>query len=167
VRQSELHRLTRAAVFGALYAAVTLLTAPISFGALQCRISEALCILPFLFPETAWGLFGGCLLANLLGGSGPLDVIFGSLATLLGALMTSRMRWKWLAALPPVIMNGLFVGAVLAYTATPSGFWGLFPLIALEVAGGEAAALYALGIPLLFLLLRIPSVREKARKTEK
>ena len=71
MKRGKLHALCRAAVIGALYAAVTLLAAPISFGNLQCRVSEALCILPWFFPETAWGLFVGCILANLLGAAGP------------------------------------------------------------------------------------------------
>lgn len=163
----DLHRLTRAAVVGALYAAITLLLAPISFGALQCRVSEALCILPVLFPETAWGLFFGCLSANLLGGSGPLDLIFGSLATLFAALCTARIPCRPLAALPPVIFNAVMVGAALAYTASPAGFWLAFPMIALQVGAGEAAALFGLGLPLSYLLERLPLLQNQQRKNRK
>ena len=82
-------KLTAAAVTGAAYAALTMLLAPISYGAIQCRVSEVLCILPFFIPCTAWGLFAGCAIANLLSAAGILDVIFGSLATLLAALCTA------------------------------------------------------------------------------
>ena len=165
MKKEQLHRLTRAAVVGALYAAVTLLTAPISFGTIQCRVSEALCLLPWLFPETGCGLFAGCLIANVIGNGSPLDIVFGSMATLLAALMTGHIRPKALAALPPVVVNGVMVGAALSYAAAPDAFWVSFPLIALEVAAGEAIAVYALGLPLLSLLGRIPMFREaQARK---
>ena len=165
MREKEnLHRLTRAAVVGALYAAVTLLTAPISFGAIQCRVSEALAMLPWLFPETGWGLFAGCLLANILGSGNPLDIVFGSLGTLLSAILTAHIRKKGYAALPPVILNGVMVGAALSYAASPEAFWVSFPVIALEVALGEALAVFALGVPLVSLLRRIPYFRERMRR---
>ena len=69
------------AVVGALYAALTMLLAPISYGNLQFRISEALCVLPVFFPYTSVGLFLGCALANMISAAGILDVVFGSLAT--------------------------------------------------------------------------------------
>ena len=81
-------KLAAAAVTGAAYAALTMLLAPISYGAIQCRVSEVLCILPFFIPCTAWGLFAGCAIANLLSAAGIFDVVFGSLATLLAALCT-------------------------------------------------------------------------------
>ena len=75
-------KLASAAVVGAAYAALTLLLAPISFGLVQFRVSEALCILPAFVPFTAWGLWAGCAIANLAGGYGIPDIVFGSLATL-------------------------------------------------------------------------------------
>ena len=167
MKDSRIHKLCRAAVIGALYAAVTLLLAPISYGNIQCRVSEALCILPWFFPETTWGLFVGCILANLLGGNGPLDVVFGSLATLFACLITARIRPRSLALLPPVIVNGVMVGAMLAYVITPESFWAYFPIFGLEVAAGELVAMYVLGLPLSFLLERIPYVRKHGRTHEK
>ena len=167
MNDNRIHRLCRAAVVGALYAAVTLLLAPISYGNIQCRVSEALCILPWFFPETAWGLFVGCLLANLLGGNGPLDVVFGSLATLFACLITARVKPRGLALLPPVIVNGVMVGALLAYVITPDSFWASFPIFGLEVAAGELVAMYVVGLPLSFLLERIPYVRKYGRTHEK
>ncbi len=161
---TRLQKLCRAAVIGALYAAVTLLLAPISYGNLQCRVSEALCILPWFFPETSWGLFVGCLLANLLGGNGPLDIIFGSLATLIACLITARVKARGLALLPPVVVNAVMVGAMLAYVISPDSFWTAYPLFALEVAAGEAVAMYVLGLPLSYLLERIPYVKKNGKK---
>ena len=73
----------------------------LTYGPVQCRFAEALCVLPFLVPETAWGLFLGCVLTNLMSAYGPIDVVFGSLATLLAALCTARVKSRWLAPLPP------------------------------------------------------------------
>ncbi len=145
--------LTQAAVIAAIYAAVTLLLAPISGfqGNFQLRVSEALTILPVLTPAAVPGLFVGCLIANWLVGATALDVVFGSLATLIAALMTRRLRaWPLLAALPPVVVNMLVVGAVLSLSYnTP------FVLNAMWVGLGQLGACYALGLPLLWALRKI------------
>lgn len=142
----------RAAVIAALYAAVTLLLAPISYGPLQFRVAEALTLLPILTPAAVPGLFVGCLAANLLGGATALDVAFGSLATLMAALLTRRLKDRpLLAALPPVLVNAAIVGAVLAY-AYNLPFW----LTALEVGAGQLGVCYALGLPLFYALRRLP-----------
>ena len=75
--------LITAAIIGALYAVLTMVLAPISYGPVQFRVSEVLCILPFFMPCTSWGLFIGCIVANLMSAAGLLDVVFGSLATLI------------------------------------------------------------------------------------
>ena len=137
--------LCMSAVIAALYAALTLLLAPISYGNLQCRVSEALTILPVLFPEAIPGLTVGCLLANLLGSATPWDVIFGTLATLIAALLTYATRsalWtKWklpvLSAVWPVLSNGIIVGIILSVTFNLPLF-----LTMLEVAVGELVALF-------------------------
>ena len=102
-------KLATAAVVGACYAVLTMILAPISYGAVQFRVSEALCILPFFMPCTAWGLFGGCIIANLLTGN-IFDIVFGSLATLAAALITAEigrrghdLGRKILACLMPVL----------------------------------------------------------------
>lgn len=136
------------ALIAALYAALTLLLAPISYGALQCRISEAMTILPILLPQAIPGLFVGCLIANLYTGM-LTDILFGSLATLLAALGTWLLRKKpLLAAACPVVSNGVIVGLVLSVTH------GLPCLLTmLEVAAGEVAAV-ALGMLILLPVLR-------------
>ena len=160
-------KLTAAAVTGAAYAALTMLLAPISYGAIQCRVSEVLCILPFFIPCTAWGLFAGCAIANLLSAAGIFDVVFGSLATLLAALCTVRCI---LAALMPVVFNFVFVGAVLTWSLTDAVFPHLnasFWIFGGQVALGEVIVLGVLGLPLMRLLPRNPKFREIIRSYQK
>ncbi|MBR6954886.1 MAG: QueT transporter family protein [Clostridia bacterium] len=132
------------AVIAALYAALTLLLAPISYGNLQCRVSEALTILPVLLPEAVPGLAVGCLIANLFGPATPWDIAFGTLATLLAAVLSwitrerlvTKLHLPLLSALWPVLCNGVIVGLVLSLAL------GLPLLLTmLEVAVGEAVAL--------------------------
>ncbi|SMC73103.1 QueT transporter family protein [Papillibacter cinnamivorans] len=149
-------QLVMAAVVGAAYVVLTMAVYPIAFGPLQCRISEALTVLPYYFPQTMWGLFVGCLLSNYLGGATPIDIIFGSLATLAAGYLTSKIRSRWLAPLPPVVLNGVVVGATLAYVTAPDNFWPAFAMIGFQVAVGELIACYALGLPILY---RIPKIR--------
>ena len=138
------------AMIAALYAALTLLLAPISYGAIQCRISEAMTLLPILLPQAIPGLVIGCLVANLLSPVAIWDVIFGTLATLIAALGTYWLRKKpLLAALCPVVSNGVIVGVMLAvFYALP--LW----MTMLEVAVGEAVAV-ALGFILLAALRKV------------
>lgn len=149
-------KLTRCALVAAVYVALTMLSnvLNLAFGPIQLRFSEALTVLPFLLPETAWGLFIGCMLSNILSPYGPLDLIVGSAATLLAALLTARCRNQWAAALPPVVCNAVLVGALIAWeqAGTGSAFAPAFAYNALTVGAGEAAACYAMGLPLLGLL---------------
>ena len=133
------------AAIAAVYAVLCYVLAPISYGPVQFRISEAMTLLPVLMPSAIPGLFVGCILANLLGGFGPLDVIFGSLATLASAALTYFFRKnRYIAALPPVIINAVVVGVMLHIV---NGFelWAAMGYLAL----GEAGAVYVLGLPLL------------------
>jgi uncharacterized membrane protein len=97
-------------IIAALYAAITILLAPISYGPIQVRVSEALTVLPFLTPAAVPGLFLGCLVANVYGGLGLPDIIGGSLCTLLAAFLTylvSKTRRPILAPVPPIVVNSL------------------------------------------------------------
>lgn len=105
----RLDYLTRAAIVGAIYCVLTLALAPISFGAIQFRLSEAMTILPFVMPEAIPGLFIGCFFGNIFGGLGIVDIVFGSLTTLAAAYITSKMPNKYLAVVPPVLFNGIIV----------------------------------------------------------
>ena len=137
-------------MLAAIYVVLSISTQPISFGPVQCRVAEALTVLPFLEPLCTVGLAVGCLLANLLGGAGILDIVFGTLATVLAGLLSSKMPKSWLAPLPPVVLNGLIVGAVLTtVSVTAENFFPTFWLYAGEVALGELAACGILGLPLL------------------
>lgn len=154
--------LITAAVVGALYAVLTMVLAPISYGALQFRVSEVLCILPFFMPSTAWGLFVGCIVANLMSTAGVLDVVFGSLATLITCLCIARcgkmgntLKARLLACFMPVIWNGLIVGATLTIALAglnPLTHFGAFLVFAGEVALGELGVMYIIGLPLMTYL---------------
>ena len=153
MEKSRTRQLTRAAVVGGLYAALSLLGSVfgISYGPIQCRFAEALCILPFLFPETAWGLGVGCLIANILSPYGLLDIVIGSLTTLGAALLTRRCKSKYLAPLPPVVLNGVVVGGLLAFEQVgfTGAFWKAFWFNGCSVLVGEAIACYGLGLLLM------------------
>lgn len=136
--------ITQGAAIAALYVVLTLVFAPISFGPVQLRIAEALCILPMFTPAAVPGLFIGCLIANLLGGGIMLDVVFGSLATLIGAILGYMLRSnRWLVPLPAVIANALIVPFVLKYG------YGVVdvavPVLMLQIAAGEILGCYVLG----------------------
>ena len=147
--------LTHAAIIAALYVVLTELAAYLGLAssAIQVRFSEALTILPFFTPAAIPGLFAGCLLANLLTGSMPLDILFGSIATLLGALGTyylsrltksSAKPWqKWLTPLPPIVANTLIVPFVLAYVYQLEGS---IPYFMLTVGIGEIISCGVLGL---------------------
>ncbi len=143
--------IAQAAMIAAVYVVLTFVFAPISFGEIQVRISEALTILPVFTPAAVPGLFVGCLLGNMLSGAYLPDVIFGSLATLLGAIGTRALRnaFPFLAPIPPIIANALIVPFVLRYTygvALP------IPLMMLTVGVGEVISCGGLGLILYFTL---------------
>ncbi|MBR5381283.1 MAG: QueT transporter family protein [Oscillospiraceae bacterium] len=163
--QLTVRKMAAAAVIAAVYAALSMALAPISYGPIQFRISEVLCILPFFLPFSTWGLFLGCIIANLLSAYGPLDIVFGSLATLLAALCTAgfgkRSRSvvsKAAGCFMPVLFNGIIVGAVIAWSETNGGdaFLPAYLLDAGTVAFGEAAVLYVIGLP---LMINLPKTR--------
>ena len=151
---NQTNTLTRGAIIAALYAALTLLLAPISYGEVQIRIAEALTVLPILMPEAVPALAIGCLLANVLGGCPIFDIVFGTLATLLAALCTRALRGRVRAALAmPVLFNGLIVGAVVHFCYAPVI---PLPLCMLFVAAGEAVSCLLLGPMVLSAVKRIP-----------
>ena len=126
----------------------------LTFGAIQCRFAEALTVLPFLNPVTAWGLFVGCVVTNLLSPYGPLDMIFGSLTTLIAAVLTAKCRRKWLAPLPPVLCNAVIISVVIAFQQVgfTEAFWASFGYNALTIGVGEVLACYGLGMILLAVM---------------
>ena len=141
------------ALIAALYAALTLAFQPISYGAVQFRISEALTLLPVLFPQAVPGLTLGCLISNLFNpmGATVYDVVFGTLATLIAAVLTWRMRASiWGRALPAVLCIAVIVGLVLTYAYGIDMLW----MNMLTVGLGEAVVCYVLGVPMIKLLSR-------------
>ena len=158
-------QLAVAGIIAAIYTVMSLLSSVfgIAYGPIQCRFSEALTVLPFFLPEAIPGLFIGCIVSNLMSTVGPLDLIFGSLATLLAALWTRRMRNRWLAPLPPVLCNAVMIGAMIAWyeVGFTEAFWGMFAFNALTVGIGQILACYGLGLLLMKALSRTPAFRNK------
>jgi len=146
----------------------------IGYGPVQFRIAEALCILPFFFPFSIWGLFTGCIIANLISPY-PLDIAVGSTASLLAAACTMQIgikarsavakatqkardgiAAKALACAPPVLINAVFIGALIAYYMVGAGetdaFVSAFVVSGLHVGFGQLVVLYLIGLPLLVYL---------------
>ena len=145
--------LVQAATIGAIYVVLTLLFAPLSYGEVQVRFSEALTILPYFTPAAIPGLFVGCLVGNILGGAILPDIIFGSIATLIGAIGTYMLRQQKpvFGTLPPIIANIVIVPFVLRYgygVALP------IPFMMLTVGIGEVASCLVLGLVLYTALSR-------------
>ena len=143
--------LTQAAMIAAIYVVLTYVFAAFSFGEIQVRLSEALTILPVFTPAAIPGLFIGCLLGNMLGGALVPDIIFGSLATLVGAFFTWKLRnaHPFLAPVPPIVANTLVVPFVLKYAYAidlP------IPLMMLTVGVGEILSCGVLGLLLYYAL---------------
>ena len=164
----NLRKLETAAIIGAVYAALTMIN-PFAYGPIQFRVTEVLCILPFFFPASAFGLAIGCVISNLISAYGVLDIVFGSLATLLAGLCTAaignrarrtdKAGWgTYIAACSmPVIFNAPIIGCVLAYASvnTPSaqgGFWQTAAIFGGQVGLGEAVVMLGLGLPLMIYL---------------
>lgn len=136
-------QLTRGAIIAGLYIAITFALAPVGFGIVQFRASEALTTLPILYPEATFGLYIGVLLANFLGGFGFVDIFFGSLITLAAAFLTYRTRDSWLAYLWPIVLNGFLVSIYLApIVGVP--YW----VSVLSLSVSEAVVVLGLGYPL-------------------
>ena len=144
--------ITKVAIIAAIYAGITIAVAPLSYAVMQIRVSEAMTILPVFTPLAIPGLFFGCLIANLLSPVGFIDVIIGSLATLIGALGTYALRkHRFFAMCCPVIANAVLVGGMLYYVAGVN-----LPLgVCMAWVGlGEAAACFVVGLTLGKLLDR-------------
>ena len=146
--------ITQAAVIAALYVVLVVIFNYISFGPIQFRVAEALTILPYFTPAAIPGLFIGCILANVIGGAVIWDIIFGSIATLIGAVFTYLLRnkSKFLAPLPPVLANTIIVPWVLKYAY---GAEEMVWFMAVTVGIGEILACYVLGMILLFALNKV------------
>ncbi|MCI8333854.1 MAG: QueT transporter family protein [Lachnospiraceae bacterium] len=161
MRENKVQFMTQAAMIAAIYVVLCIVFEPISYGAIQTRVAEALTVLPFFTPAAVPGLFIGCLAANLLGGGILLDVAFGSVATLIGAVGTYLLRKKsrYLAPLPPIVANVLIIPFVLRY-----GYGDPLPIPFLmgTVGLGEILSCGMMGTVLLVVLSRYKRVLFKA-----
>ena len=151
-RKSRTIPTVRGSVIAALYVVLTLLSAAfgLSSGAIQLRLSEALTVLPYFLPEAIPGLAVGCFFANLLTTGNILDLIFGTLATLLGAIGARLLRrWRFLVPLPTVLANAAIIPPVLILGfGVPEGY----PFLLATVTAGEVLSAYVLGMFLLVTL---------------
>lgn len=174
-QRSDTARLVRCALIAAVYVALCLVLQPFSYGAIQVRVAEMLCLLPVFGAEYIVGVTLGCFLANLLGVSlgttVAVDIVFGTLATLLACLCTYRLRRIRIrglalpASLPPVVFNAVIVGAEITIFFTDGGFvWPVFCFNMLTVGLGEVISCCILGVALVKLIETNP--RLKATFTE-
>lgn len=142
--------IAQAAIIAALYAALTIVLAPFSFGVFQVRVSEMLTVLPFLTSAAIPGLFLGCAIANLFSPAGIIDVVFGSLFTLIAAILTyllGKTKKPILAPLPPVVINAFGVSLYLhLFFKVP------YLTSVIGIGLGQITACYILGLPLLLVL---------------
>jgi uncharacterized membrane protein len=146
-------KLVAAAFVASVYAVTTLMLPLLSYGPIQYRLSEGLTVLPYFSYFSIWGLFIGCIASNIISPIGPLDMVFGSMATLIAATLTyyigrSNIKFKKvLAPLPPVLVNAVVIGALIGYTSN-------VPIILpmLQVGWGQLVCCYGVGLPLLTLI---------------
>jgi uncharacterized membrane protein len=136
-------------MIAAIYVVLNIIFAPISYGPIQVRIAEALVVLPFIDASAIIGLFLGCVLANVYGGLGMVDIIGGSLCTLIAAYLTYKVKNPKLAPLPPVLINAFGVSIYL-HLLFDLPYW----ITVLYIGIGEVIACYILGYPLLILLIK-------------
>ena len=148
--RNSLAYITETSAIAALYTVITIAIGPLGSAAIQCRIPEAMCILAIFTPAAIPGLTIGCLVSNIATGCLWQDVLFGTLATLIGAIGARMLRriW-WLTPLPTVVANTLIIPFVLAYAYHAEE--GI-PFLMLTVGIGEVISAYVLGIALYFAL---------------
>lgn len=160
MKTNKLRRMVFAALIAAVYASVTLMLSPISFGNIQIRMAEAMVLLPVLFAPSVAGVTLGCFLANFIGAMmglnilGYLDCVVGTLATFLAAVLsmkTANIRFKgipWVSVFMPVLFNGVLIGFELAIALMPEQMMIGWLIFGFEVALGELLAVGIFGIPL-------------------
>ncbi|GAA0748219.1 QueT transporter family protein [Clostridium oceanicum] len=151
--KTKINKIVFAALIAAIYSILTISLAPISYGQLQVRVSESLTLLPFFSSYSILGVFVGCIISNIIGGNGIIDIVFGSLTTLIAAILTyyigkSNLRFKKiLAPLPPIILNAIVIGFILNYTLKLPLFLSM-----IWVGIGEAISCYILGLLLVSII---------------
>ena len=151
--------LARSGIIASIYVALTLALYPISFGAIQLRVSESLTLLPILFPESILGLTVGCMISNFFG-NGLLDVVFGTFATFLSALLTyactKNLKKDWAKILVggifPIILNAIIIPfTILSITEQPTMYF----ITSFQIFIGQFLSVYVVGAPLYYILSKI------------
>lgn len=153
-RKISTRKLCLCAIVAALYAAITILTAPFAYNLMQFRLSEALVVLCVFEPLLGVGITLGCFLANVFSTVTALDMVVGTLATALACLWTVRCRKNWMIPLPNVLVNAVIVGGMLAFVLFPDNLLMGFVVAFLQVGLGELVVMYGLGLPLLLFARR-------------
>lgn len=148
----NIRKLTLCAIVAAIYAIITIVAAPLSYGLVQFRLSEALIVLCCFEPFLGVGITLGCFLANLFSTVTVLDIVVGTAATALACLWTARCKNPWLMPLPNILCNAVIVGGMLAFVMFPGNLTVGFATAALQVGFGELAVMYILGVPLYFFI---------------
>ncbi|AAM24478.1 QueT transporter family protein [Caldanaerobacter subterraneus] len=142
--------IAKAGVIAAIYFAVTFLLGSVSYGPIQFRLSEALVVLPMIEPAAIWGVFIGCLLANIGSPFGIIDILGGSFVTLIAAYLTSKAKKFYQAILPPIILNALFVSIWVSYFLKMPYY-----IVAIDIALSEAIVTGVFGYAVLIAYKRI------------
>lgn len=150
--------LIQAALLAAIYSALTIVSGSFGYGPVQFRISEALTVLPAVMPAAIPGLFIGCILANWFGGFGIIDIVFGSIATLLAGISTYFLRkHRFLFPLPPVFFNAIIVGAYV-YLLYDNSYSMAFTMLFIGIS--EFIICYGLGLPLITFIKKNSVLRK-------
>ncbi len=148
--------ITQAAVIASLYTVLVLVFQYSSFGPIQFRIAEALTVLPYFTRAAIPGVTLGCLISNIIFGADILDIVFGTLATLIGAILSYKLRWnKFLVPIPPIVVNAIVIPFVLKYA-----YFEADPILwlILSVGAGQVMAAGVLGLVLLFALDKVKHI---------
>ena len=147
---------TQAAVIAAIYTVLVMIFNFSSFGPVQFRVAEALTVLPYFTPAAIPGLAIGCLLSNLLNSADVLDIVFGSLATLIATVLSYQLRrYKFLVPIPPIVVNALVVPFILKYAYFEADS---IPVMMVSVGTGQLLAAGVIGMVLLFSLDKVKHV---------
>ena len=160
MKKGRTFELTRVAMLAGLYAVLTVLPpfSGFSYGPVQIRVAEMFTVLPFVFPWAKWGLYVGCILANLGSPFFIWDVTIGALATFVSAYLTEKMPSPYLAPLPPVIVNAVIISSYVSFLSNLA-----YSIVFAQILLGEVASCYVLGLPLLLSIMRNPALIEKLK----
>ncbi|HOJ92160.1 MAG TPA: QueT transporter family protein [Dictyoglomaceae bacterium] len=148
-------KIARVGIYAAIYAALTIILSPISYGPIQVRVSEFLTLFPFIDPLAIPGVFIGCIIANLFSPGGWIDIILGSLFTLVAAYLTQKMPSIYLTPIPPILINAFGISLYLhTFFKLP------YLLNVIYIGVGEGVATYGIGLPILLYILKKQNLKK-------